>query len=85
MVNDDQGHYTEGGDGSMVLIELATFPEELMQLLSLTGAEVVDDPWDLASHRARYKLVLRCVDSDAQPPTPAEIELFNGGQCKLFL
>ncbi|XP_070211918.1 uro-adherence factor A-like [Littorina saxatilis] len=52
--------------------------KELTQLLTLMGAEVVEDPWDLASHPAKHKLVLRCVDSDTQPPTPAEIELFNG-------
>ena len=52
--------------------------EELTQLVTLMGGEVVEDPWDLASHAAQYKLVLRCVDSDAHPPTPAEVELFNG-------
>ncbi|KAK7479149.1 hypothetical protein BaRGS_00029590 [Batillaria attramentaria] len=52
--------------------------KEVIQLLTMSGAEVLDDPWELNSHRAKYKLVIRCVDSDAQPPTPAEIELFNG-------
>ncbi|XP_076468751.1 uncharacterized protein LOC143299437 [Babylonia areolata] len=52
--------------------------KELSQLLTLCGGEVVEDPWALASHPATHKLVLRCVDSEASPPTPAETELFNG-------
>lgn len=52
--------------------------EEVSQLLRMSGAEVLDDPWDLHSHQAQRKLVIRCVDSEDSPPTPAEIELFNG-------
>ncbi|KAL8586434.1 hypothetical protein ACOMHN_023049 [Nucella lapillus] len=52
--------------------------KELTQLLTQSGAEVVDDPWALAGHCAAHRLVLRCVDSEAKPPTPAEVELFDG-------
>lgn len=50
----------------------------MRQLLQMSGAEVVEDPWYLAKHPAKDKLVLRCIDSEAQPVTPAETELFNG-------
>ena len=75
----------EAGEDGGVIQWPVTVAEELTQLLSLTGAEVVDDPWELAGHGARHKLVLRCVNSDTQPPTPAEIELFNGQQSSLYL
>lgn len=75
----------EAGEDGGVIWWPVTVAEELTQLLSLTGAEVVDDPWELASQGARHKLVLRCINSDTQPPTPAEIELFNGQQGNLYL
>ena len=58
--------------------ELIVCSGELAALLTMSGAEVMEDPWDLAEHHTQMRLMLMCDNPDSHSPTPAELDLFNG-------